>query len=441
MENMTENTFTHSIRVDDAKCIGCVACMKVCPTKAIRVRQKKAIISYDRCIDCGGCLRVCPHSAIMPLTTQLADLDRFKFKIALPSPVLYTQFGQEVMPNEVLTILKEIGFDHVYDEALVCEMINVATEEYLDENKRFRPMISSMCPVVVRLIQRLFPSLCGNILPIEPPREIAAKNLRDEVCEQHNLKSEQVGIIHITPCSAKMVSINHPESMAKSHLDGAISIREVYNKIMMKLKRQTGMLMMQTQNRISGIGIGWAIEGGEIRGLKYTSSVSVSGLLDTIRILEDVESGRLKNIEYLECLICPDGCIGGPLTVENRFVAKSNALRLMRHFGGKKRVNSTLVKRLYSENFFSFKWAVEPKSFPPLDKDRNVAIQKLKDKERLIQELPGTDCGVCGAPDCKTLAEDIVRGEARLEACIYYDEIVQKNRKITGDKNETRRSR
>jgi iron only hydrogenase large subunit-like protein len=416
---MTEQPFTHSIKVDDAKCIGCVACMKVCPTKAIRVRQKKARISYDRCIDCGGCLRICPHNAIMPLTTQLSDLDRFKFRIALPSPVLYTQFGQEVMPNEVLAILKEIGFDHVYDEALVCEMISVATEEYLDENKSLRPMISSICPVVVRLIQRVFPSLCQNILPIEPPREIAAKNLRAEVSKEHNLKSEEIGIIHITPCSAKMVSINHPESMAKSHLDGAISIREVYNKVMMKLKRDTGILMMQTQTRISGIGIGWAIEGGEIRGLKYTNSVSVSGLLDTIRILEDVESGRLKNIEYLECLICPDGCIGGPLTVENRFVAKSNVLRLMRHFGGKKRVNSDLVKKLYKENFFSFKWAVEPKSFPPLDKDRNVAIQKLKSKEELIKILPGTDCGVCGAPDCKTLAEDVVRGEARLEDCIY----------------------
>jgi iron only hydrogenase large subunit-like protein len=428
---MTERRFAHSVKVDEKKCIGCVACMKICPTKAIRVRDKKARISYDRCIDCGGCLRVCPHNAMMPLTTQLSDLDRFKFKIALPSPVLYTQFGQDVMPNEVLAILKEIGFDHVYDEALVCEMISVATEEYLDENRSLRPIISSICPVVVRLIQRVFPSLCQNILPIEPPREIAAKNLRAEVAKQHNLKADEVGIIHITPCSAKMVSINHPESMAKSHLDGAISIREVYNKIMMKLKRETGIFAMQTQTRISGIGIGWAIEGGEIRGLKYTNTVSVSGLLDTIHILEDVESGRLKNIEYLECLICPDGCVGGPLTVENRFVAKSNALRLMRHFGGKKRVDSSLVKKLYKENFFSFKWAVEPKSFPPLDKDRNIAIQKLKTKEELIKRFPGTDCGVCGAPDCSTLAEDVVRGEAKLEDCIY---IRKENQQNNGEK-------
>jgi iron only hydrogenase large subunit-like protein len=438
---MPEQIFIHSIKVDEKKCIGCVACMKTCPTKAIRIRGEKARINFEKCIDCGACLRVCPHGAIIPITTASSDLDRFKFKIALPSPVIYTQFGEQVMPNEILTIISEIGFDHVYDEALVCEMISVAIEEYLDENKSPRPIISSTCPVVVRLIQRLFPSLCKNILPLEPPREIAAKNLRIEVSREKGYAPEEIGIIDITPCSAKMVSITRPETMERSNLDGAISIKEIYNKVMMKLKRTLPMTMMQTQTRISGIGIGWAFEGGEIRGLKYTNSVSVSGVLNTIRILEDVESGRLKNIEYLECLICPDGCIGGPLTVENRFIAKSNVLRLIRHFGGKKRVNSDMVRKLYKENFFSFKWAVEPKSFPPLDKDRNKAIKKLKDKERLIKQLPGTDCGMCGAPDCKTLAEDIVRSEAKLEDCIYYNKIVMKDNDSTGDKNEARRNR
>ncbi|MGD8979234.1 MAG: [Fe-Fe] hydrogenase large subunit C-terminal domain-containing protein [candidate division WOR-3 bacterium] len=417
---MTDQAFVHSIKVDEEKCIGCIACMKACPTKAIRLRNKKAHIKFARCIDCGACLRVCPHNAILPITTTPSDLNRFEYKIALPSPVLYTQFGGQVMPSEILTVLKESGFDQVYDEALVCEMISVAIEEYLEENKSPRPIISSTCPVVVRLIQRLFPSLCKNILPLEPPREIAAKNLRMEVSKEKKLGPQEIGIIDITPCSAKMVSISRPETMERSNLDGAISIRDIYNSIMMKIKRDERMHMMQAHTtRVSGIGIGWAMEGGEIRGLKYTNSVSVSGVLNTIRILEDVESGRLKNIEYLECLICPDGCIGGPLTVENRFIAKSNVLRLIRHFGGKKRVNTDMVKRLYKDDFFSFKWAVTPKSFPPLDANRDMAIKKLKTKEELIRKLPGTDCGVCGAPDCKTLAEDIVRGDAQLTDCIY----------------------
>lgn len=416
---MSETKLFHSVKVDKEKCIGCVICMKVCPTKAIRVRERKANIIYERCIDCGECLRVCPYNAIVPITTSSADLNRFKYKVALPSPVVYSQFGQYTMPNEILSALREIGFDCVYDEALICEMTNMAIEEYLDINKSPGPIISSICPVVVRLIQRLFPSLCKLIIPIEPPREIAAKNLRKEISKEQNIPKEEIGIIHITPCAAKMVSINHPETMKKSYLDGAISIKEIYNTVTKRLKKNKRASTLSTQSPISGIGIGWAITGGEIRGLKYSHSVSVSGVHDTIKILEDVESGKLKNIEYLECLICPDGCVGGPLTVENRFIAKSNILRLIRTFGGKKRVDRHYVKRLYKEKFFSFEWAVKPRPFAPLDNDRSQAIKKMKLKQEIIKKLPGIDCGLCGAPDCSTFAEDVVRSDAKLEDCIF----------------------
>ncbi len=416
---MAEINLLHSVRIDKKKCIGCVRCMKSCPTKAIRVRSKKARINYDRCIDCGECLRVCPYDAVVPMTTSTADLNKFKYKVALPSPVLYTQFGQHIMPNEVLKVLREIGFDYVYDVAVMCEMTTLAIEEYLDENKSPRPIISSTCPVVVRLIQRLFPSLCKLIVPIEPPRELAAKTLRDELSEEQSIPKENIGIIHITPCAAKMVSISHPETMKKSHLDGALSIHAIYNDVMMRLKKATKASLLEKHHSTSGIGISWTIAGGEVRGLKHVHSVTVSGVHDTIRILEDVESGRLRDIEYLECLICPDGCVGGPLTVENRFVAKSNALRLIRTFGEEKSVNTHLVRKLYREKFFSFEAAVKPKPFPPLDRDKKKAIRKIRLIEEIIQKLPGTDCGICGAPYCKTFAEDVARGQAKLQDCFF----------------------
>jgi iron only hydrogenase large subunit-like protein len=419
---MEEINFTHSIRVDETKCIGCVTCMRACPTKAIRVRgNRKAVIKDERCIDCGECLRVCPYQAIVPITTPPSDINRFQYRIAIPSPVLYSQFGQNVTPDEILTILKELGFEQVYDEALVCEMTNLAIEEYLDENKSPRPIISCTCPVVVRLIQRLFPSLCGLIIPIEPPREIAAKNLREEVAKAINISKEGIGIIHITPCAAKMVSINRPETLEKSFLDGAISIQEIYNRIMMKVKKSKQPVMLRSQNEFSGIGMSWAIAGGEIKGLKYYHSVSVAGVYDTIRILDDVESGKLKNIDYLECMICPDGCVGGPLTAENRFIAKSNVQRLARIFGDKEQVDQYMVKKLYQEKFFSFERAVKPKPFPPLDANRDKAIRKMELKEATIKRLPGIDCGVCGSPDCRTLAEDVARGDAKIEDCIFID--------------------
>jgi hypothetical protein len=187
----------------------------------------------------------------------------------------------------------------------------------------------------------------------------------------------------------------------------------------MKVKKSRQSVMLSSHNQFSGIGINWAITGGETRGLKYVHSVSVAGVYDTIRILDDVESGKLKNIDYLECMICPDGCVGGPLTVENRFIAKSCIQRLARIFGSMVQADQYLVKRLYQEKFFSFEQAVKPKPFPPLAADRETAIQKMELRETIVKKLPGTDCGVCGSPDCQTFAEDIVRGDAQIENCIF----------------------
>ncbi len=105
--------------------------------------------------------------------------------------------------------------------------------------------------------------------------------------------------------------------------------------------------------------------------------------------------------------------------MENRFIARSNILRLTRIMGEHYAINPQVVKRMYREKYFSFGRAVKPKPFPPLASNRDDAIEKMKLKEQLIHRLPGINCSVCGAPDCVTLADDVVRGRAKIEDCIY----------------------
>ena len=205
--------------------------MKSCPTRAIRVKDKKAYIINERCIDCGECLRVCKHNAFVPLRTPETDLAKYEYTVALPSPVLCSQFNGNIHPWDILAILKEKGFDYVYNEANMCEMSSFVIEEYLYEHKSTRPIISSTCPVVVRLIQRLFPALCKLIIPIEPPREIAAKMLKEEISLKYNIEKSKIGVFHITPCPAKLVSINYPESLGNSFLDGAMLLNDIYGFI------------------------------------------------------------------------------------------------------------------------------------------------------------------------------------------------------------------
>lgn len=58
-----KKTLYHSVTLDKDKCKGCTACLKRCPTEAIRIRDGKAKIIKERCIDCGECIKVCPYHA------------------------------------------------------------------------------------------------------------------------------------------------------------------------------------------------------------------------------------------------------------------------------------------------------------------------------------------------------------------------------------------
>jgi hypothetical protein len=396
--------------------------MTACPTKAIRVKDGKARIIDELCVDCGACLRVCPHDAVHSLTTSFASLDAFEYKVAIPSTVVYGQFGATVLPDEILSALRRIGFDEVYDLSSICELNSAATEEYLDEHPHPRPLIASTCPVVVRIIQGHYPSLCGHILPIEPPREIAAKILRAILPKSTGVAPEKIGIVHITPCPAKMVSINNPASLKKSYLDGAISLRDIYPRIFAALRRAEPDALMRhlfPETRFSGIGVGWSLSGGETRGLKKHRTLAVSSVRDTMRVLGQVEAGLLQDIDLLECAVCPDGCVGGPLQVENRFLAKSRILQLVESMEKRAVVDPREASRLYHRDFLSFGHPVIPAEPRPLDIDPARAISKAKRRDKILETLPRKDCGVCGAPDCLTLADDIVRGQARLSDCPF----------------------
>jgi Na+-translocating ferredoxin:NAD+ oxidoreductase RNF subunit RnfB len=54
-----------------------------------------------------------------------------------------------------------------------------------------------------------------------------------------------------------------------------------------------------------------------------------------------------------------------------------------------------------------------------LDPDPGNAIQKLKQRDEILKILPGKNCSACGAPDCKTLAEDVVMGKASVDDCVF----------------------
>ena len=201
--------FFHSVILDKDKCMGCTNCIKRCPTEAIRVRDGKALILSERCIDCGECIRVCPHHAKRARFDHFSMLDNYSYKIALPAPALFGQFNNLDDIDIVLTGLKGLGFDEVYEVSRSAELVSDATRKLMQQGLLQRPVISSACPAVVRLIRVRFPELCSHVLPLNSPMETAARFVKKEARKKTGLPMEKIGAFFITPCPAKAVSYTH----------------------------------------------------------------------------------------------------------------------------------------------------------------------------------------------------------------------------------------
>ncbi len=412
----------HTVQVLSERCAGRMVCLRVCPTEAIRVRQRKAVILPERCIDCGECTRVCPNGAIVAQTGSFTDFARFRYTVALPSPVLYGQFRKDVLPGAILRALKKIGFDDACDVACASEAVSIAMDEYLERYRGPWPLLSPFCPTVVRLIQARFPSLVDQLIPIDSPMEIAAREVKARKAKELGLRRKEIGVIYLTPCPAKMIAVKHPPRKRVSHVDGVIAISDLYQPLLAAIP-EVGTEAPGDAEAVRGLGLGWPVLGGQVASLRAESSLAVGGLRDVARILEDAENGRLGDLQFVECHACPQGCCSGPLTVENPYFARSKILKLVARFGRTPCQERGQIRDLYRKGYFSLPGRIPARPFPPLDPEVPKAIEKRRRIQELLETLPQIDCGACGAPTCRSFAEDVVQGRAVPEDCLVMRQV------------------
>lgn len=406
-DNNTELIY-HSVCLEKEDCKGCTTCMRFCPTQAIRVQNGKAKIIREKCIDCGECVRRCPYHAKKVVSDTFDMLNSFKHNVALVAPAFCGQFSKATDIDVILTGLKRIGFDEVFEVARGAEVITAKTREILASGKYTAPLISSACPAVVRLIAVRFPSLADRVIPLTSPMEVAAQMARKEAIEKTGLRDEEIGIFFISPCPAKVTAVKQPLALEKSEVSGVISVKDVYIRLAQALHTVENVEKLSVSGKE---GIRWARSGGETEALGISNYIAVDGIHNVIKMLEELEDEKIKNIDFIEALACTSGCTGGPLNVENEFVANSRIRNLTENLEGDAvRVEGVKV-------YWDKKVDYEP--FSPLDTDMNEAMRKMKQLEEIYARLPQLDCGSCGSPSCRDFAEDIVRGKAQEKDCIF----------------------
>jgi anti-sigma regulatory factor (Ser/Thr protein kinase)/NAD-dependent dihydropyrimidine dehydrogenase PreA subunit len=371
-----EQYFGRGLSVHPELCAGCLECLKACPTRALRVWNQQPHILSSLCIECTACIDVCQRGAFkIPDTSSGNPPEHTAVEahtLVIPRAFL-TQFGSKIPPRAVLAALRNLGFKDVrFTEEWEKELRRLV-RRYAAQREQ-HPVISPICPAVINLIESQFPSLIPQIAPFMTPIEAAVEAWSTETAA------------FVSACPSQHTLLEH------SGLSGRLRILnplELSARIFPRLRIEAGTPCGNQKRNIRPVRIKNQDPG----------VLEAWGEKNVVEILEKTERGLAGDFQVLELSCCENGCYGTPVFDENPFLAE-------------KRWSASGLEPGMPVSVASLRQPYRARPGMRLDPDMARAIEKLARIDELTSELPGRDCGVCGAPTCSSLAEDIV-----LERC------------------------
>jgi hypothetical protein len=276
-------------------------------------------------------------------------------------------------------------------------------------------LISIYCPAVLRLIQLEFPELLSRVIPVENPIEIAAEMWRKRT-------SSFAPLTLFSPCPAKITMVRDPVGGQPSTIQHVVSVKKVVHTLMAAGVKVTPYDPMADVDRKRFAT--WALRGGESRHIqkfakKDLTVVAASGLRNTMDLLEQLELGRLRGVDFVECRTCDTGCFGGIAVPESRFLANLKNKDIATNWAISPEREEKLAEMYANEKLWRMSEPIPSKQRLPLSNDLSEAMSRLKQMKAIFAELPHIDCGACGRPSCKAMAEDIAREQGDITDCIF----------------------
>jgi hypothetical protein len=294
----------------------------------------------------------------------------------------------------------------------------------------------------VRLIAFQFPSLLPHVLPVLRPVALMAREVKKQVIPTYTSQGRQVALYYVNPCPTKAEFRSDRRGAPPEPSEAAIGINDLYPE----LKQQVDQILNSDMIPFSGSGYEFetcssgnaalgAMSGGEIANMDVEKSLSVHGLPETIAYLHKIEMGALKDFEYIEFRTCREGCLGGVLTAVDPYIAKRNVQKMIGVFGLGRRLPRDTILRLYEKG--QFQPDQDPRVLTRLFGACRpmMSLDEARRVEAVLDNIEGRDCGACGSPDCRSFAEDVVRGNADLTDCIWLHARRQKKKPTRLDRS------
>ena len=344
------------MKIDPQKCKSCGLCAKACPFEAIIHRErpcKKACpadaITYDeygfclidenKCVHCGHCVHSCPFGAIGSKNFSVEIIRAIligKRVIAMCAPATEGQFGKDIGMAAVRAALKKAGFADMVEVGLGGDMTAAyEAKEWIEAKKEGRKMTTSCCPAFISMLHHHFP---------QQYEENKSTTVSPMVAVSRYLKSKDPDCVtvFIGPCIAKKGETLN-ENIA-DNADFAITYKEML--AMLSAKNITIEPVAEDYQEASVFGKKFAGSGGVAGAVlevmeemgEDTSGITLltcAGGDECKKALMMLKSGRLKE-DFIEGMMCPGGCVGGPAKQEVEMVVTKARKDLLAKADGRK---------------------------------------------------------------------------------------------------------
>ncbi len=397
------------ISTDKAKCRDCYRCVRVCPIKAICISDGQARVDSERCILCGTCVRECPQQAkhvrndLGKVAEMLAASGLTVASVAPSFPAAFADYGSGFLP----AALRKLGFGMVTETAVGAELVAAATAKLIEERKTC--WVTSACPVVVNLIERYFPDMCGNITPIVSPMVAHARYLKAKF-------GEDTKVVFIGPCSAKK---GEAETDGNGVVDAVLTFEELHQALAdadIKVQALQPVPFDDVRPRNAQL---FPLEGGLAKtasiasGLLREDFVGISGEAYVREMISHLSGD--SPIRLFEALFCPGGCINGACMGSSKDV-----------FARRGRVLQYSKRKTYeAEEEF------DPATAPAVDLSREIErqpfVKPMFSEEQIRSVMAQTgkltiedelNCGACGYSSCRENALAVLSGMAESSMCL-----------------------
>ncbi len=377
--------YSTSLIRDMDKCVMCRRCETMCN----KVQEVGALSGINRgfqasvssafespmidtvCTHCGQCVAVCPTGALTEndATWRVVEAlaDPTKTVIVQTAPATRVAIGEEfglkpgsVVTGQMVTALKKLGFDHVFDTDFAADLTIMEEgtellgrlEKFLGGDAQALPILTSCCPAWVNFVETQFPELIHIPSSARSPQQIFGAIAKSYFAEKIGVKREDLVVVSIMPCLAKKYEAGRAEFATNGNpdVDLVLSTRELAHLIKYANLNLNELEVDEYDNPLgisTGAGVIFGTTGGvieaavrtayevytkktlekidfeQLRGFDGVRVASVDfdglqlnigiahGLGNAKALLTEIRDGNPRNIHAVEVMACPGGCIGG----------------------------------------------------------------------------------------------------------------------------------